>query len=122
MRKDAPRVAAYGDVDELNALLGVVLAYSADTGVGGDFARLAKDADLFICEATFQAIDEDWEGHMHAAEAAEIAVRYGVRNLVLTHLPPRRDLNLSLTEAHREAPNGVTLQLADDGRRYEVGG
>ena len=101
---------------------GRVLAYSADTGVGGDFARLAKDADLFICEATFQATDEDWEGHMHAAEAAEIAVRYGVRNLVLTHLPPRRDLNLSLTEAHREAPNGVTLQLADDGRRYEVGG
>jgi ribonuclease BN (tRNA processing enzyme) len=101
---------------------GAVFAYSADTGVGGDFSRLAKDADLFICEATFQETDDDWEGHLHAAEAAEIAARHGVRHLVLTHLPPGRDLNISLVEAHREAPDGVTVQLALDGRRYEVGG
>ena len=100
---------------------GRTFAYSADTGVGADFSTLAKDADLFICEATFQESDDDWEGHLHAAEAAEIAARNGVSNLVLTHLPPNRDLGLSLTEAHRAA-NGVTVQLADDGRRYEVGG
>jgi ribonuclease BN (tRNA processing enzyme) len=100
---------------------GRVLAYSADTGIGGDLEGLAKDADLFICEATFQEIDDDWEGHMHAAEAATVASQNGVGHLVLTHLPPGRDLNLSLAEAHREA-NGVTLQLADDGQRYEVGG
>ena len=57
---------------------------------------------------------------MHAAEAAAMAARYGVNHLVLTHLPPDRDLNLSLAEAHREA-DGVSLQLADDGQRYEVG-
>jgi ribonuclease BN (tRNA processing enzyme) len=100
---------------------GRVLAYSADTGVGGDLGGLAKDADLFICEATFQEIDDDWEGHMHAAEAAAMAARCGVAHLVLTHLPPGRDLNLSLVEAHREA-DGVKVQLADDGQRYEVGG
>jgi ribonuclease BN (tRNA processing enzyme) len=100
---------------------GLVLAYSADTGVGGDFSRLAQDADLFICEATFQQSDDDWEGHLHAAEAAAIAAKFGVGHLVLTHLPPGRDLNLSLAEAHREA-SGVTVQLADDGQRYEVGG
>ena len=32
VRKDDPRVAAYGDVDELNAALGVVLAHSARQG------------------------------------------------------------------------------------------
>ena len=100
---------------------GRAFAYSADTGIGADFSVLAKDADLFICEATFQEIDDDWEGHLHAAEAAGIAAKCGVARLVLTHLPPGRDLNLSLVEAHREA-DGLTLSLADDGQRYEVGG
>ena len=47
------------------------------------------------------------------------AVRNGVRDLVLSHLPPRRDLGLSLQQAHQNA-KGVRLQLADDGQRYEV--
>lgn len=96
-----------------------VFAYSADTGPDGDLDALTKDADLFICEATFQEGDEGWEGHMLAGEAAEIALRNGVSHLVLTHLPPRRDLGLSLQQAHTDA-QGVRIELADDGQRYEV--
>ena len=43
MRKDDPRVAAYGDVDELNAALGVVLAQSADKALSGLLRRVQRD-------------------------------------------------------------------------------
>ena len=43
MRKDDPRVTAYGDVDELNALLGVVLAYSADKRLNRLLQRVQRD-------------------------------------------------------------------------------
>jgi cob(I)alamin adenosyltransferase len=41
--KNDPRVAAYGDVDELNALLGVVLAYSADRQLNRLLQRVQRD-------------------------------------------------------------------------------
>ena len=99
---------------------GAVLAYSADTGPAGSFDTLARDADVFICEASFQEQDEKWEGHTSAAQAAEIAAGLGVSNLILSHLPAGRDLGLSLAEAHRNA-KGVTVQLAADGQSHEVG-
>lgn len=98
---------------------GAVFAYSSDSGPGGDLAELASGADLFICEATFQDGDEAWEGHMRSTDAASIATGCGVRHLVLTHLPPNRDLGLSLTQAHHEA-DGIVVELAQDNKRYEV--
>ena len=97
-----------------------ILAYSADSGTDADFDALASGAELFICEATFQDSDESWTGHMSAAQAATIAARVGVTNLLLTHLPAGRDLALSLAEADREGM-GVRIQLAADGQRLEVG-
>ncbi|MGI8408187.1 MAG: MBL fold metallo-hydrolase [Actinomycetota bacterium] len=99
---------------------GATFAYSADTGPGADFPSLVQDADLFICEASFQESDEKWEGHMSASQAAEVAADLGVKHLVLTHLPVGRDLGLSLTEAPRDA-KGTTVRLADDGQVFEVG-
>jgi ribonuclease BN (tRNA processing enzyme) len=97
-----------------------ILAYSADSGTGADFDALASGASLFICEATFQDSDESWTGHMSAAEAATIAGRVDATDLLLTHLPPGRDLALSLAEADREGM-GLRIQLAADGQRLEVG-
>jgi ribonuclease BN (tRNA processing enzyme) len=96
-----------------------VLAYSADTGPGCDLRRLAEDADVFICEATFQDADEEWEGHMRASQAMVAAAEVGARSLVLTHLPHERDLELSLKEAR--AAGDVEVSLAQDLRRIEVG-
>jgi ribonuclease BN (tRNA processing enzyme) len=99
---------------------GAVVAYSADSGEEADFAALAGDADLFLCEASNQDSDEIWEGHLRASQAGRIATGLGVRRLVLTHLPVERDLGLSLAEAQRVA-DGLTVQLAADGDSYEVG-
>lgn len=99
---------------------GATLAYSADTGPTADFDALARAADVFLCEATFQDSDGSWEGHMSAAQAGEIAGRVGARTLVLTHLPPGRDHGLSLEQAHRDAGD-VDVRLAEDGLVLEVG-
>ena len=52
---------------------GSVLAYSGDSGPNGGLAELARDADLFVCEATLADGDEEREGrprgHLSAREA-----------------------------------------------------
>lgn len=98
---------------------GSTLAYSSDSGPDADFEALAEGAGLFICEATFQDSDEEWEGHMSASQAGGLAAELGVGELVLTHLPAGRDLGLSIAEAEGTA-SGVTVRLAADGLRLGV--
>lgn len=99
---------------------GGVLAYSSDTGDGADFDALAEGADVFICEATSQDSDDLWEGHMRASQTGAIAQRLGVGRLVLTHLRPGRDQQITLNEAKGAAPD-IEIELASDGARFEVG-
>lgn len=98
---------------------GTVLAYSSDTGPGGDLDGLAAGADVFMCEATLQESDESWEGHLSAAQAGEAAARAGVGKVLLTHLPPGRDAGLSLVEAHKTSGD-TEVQLAADGLKLEI--
>ncbi|MDQ3941459.1 MAG: MBL fold metallo-hydrolase [Actinomycetota bacterium] len=101
---------------------GCVLAYTADTGPAGDLHGLARDADVFICEATFQDTDQPWwEGHMSATQAGQAASDVGAKRLVLTHLPAERDLGLSLQEA-RAAAGSAEVELAEERPILEVGG
>jgi ribonuclease BN (tRNA processing enzyme) len=95
---------------------GTVVAYTADTGPDADLAALASGADLFVCEATLQDRDEPWDGHTSASVAARTASRIGVGRLLLTHLPPGRDLDVSLEEA-RGAAGDIPVELARDGQR-----
>jgi ribonuclease Z len=55
---------------------------------------LAADADLLVCEATYQqseAADAHDHFHMTAAQAASLAQGAGVRRLALTHFSQRYD-------------------------------
>ncbi|MGH2751118.1 MAG: MBL fold metallo-hydrolase [Actinomycetota bacterium] len=97
----------------------VALAYSADTGPEGDLDALATEASTLICEATLQDADEPWWAHLSATQAGSIAARCNVERLVLTHLGPGRDRELSLEQARRAAPE-VDVVLATDGLRLEV--
>jgi ribonuclease BN (tRNA processing enzyme) len=96
-----------------------VLAYSADSGLGADFEGLAGGAQVFICEATFQDGDDPWYGHLFASQSGEIAARVGAHKVVLTHLPPGRDLGLSLAQAVHTAGD-CEVQLAADGLMLEI--
>ena len=96
-----------------------VLAYTADTGPAGDLDGVGAGANLFICEATFQEADEEWDGHMTAAQAGRAAASAGAERLVLTHLPDYRDLSVSVHEA-QQASDGIQVTLAADRLRFEL--
>jgi ribonuclease BN (tRNA processing enzyme) len=94
---------------------GKSFAYSADTGPAGDWARLARGADLFMSEASYQGPSgvNDYPFHLTAGEAGEIARREGARSLMLTHIPPYLDPARSVAEA--EATFGRAVELAVPG-------
>ncbi|MGH8959115.1 MAG: MBL fold metallo-hydrolase, partial [Acidimicrobiia bacterium] len=80
---------------------GRVLTYSADTGPGGDWPEIARDADLFVCEASYQGDFETYpyKHHLTASLAGTIARAQNARRLMLTHIPPYLDKTVSVAEA-----------------------
>ena len=79
---------------------GEALAYSADTGPADELVRLAADADVLLCEASFvDGPDLPADLHLTARQAAEHATRAGVGELVLTHLVAWNDPAVSLEQA-----------------------
>ena len=82
-----------------------VLAYSGDTGPCDELARLASDADLFLCEATLDSGAEDTtpRGHLSADEAVSI----GAVRTLLTHRPTE----LWTPSGATRAVDGLTVQV-----------
>lgn len=76
-----------------------VFAYSGDTGPCDAAIELARDAHLFLCEATYQNASRLYPFHLSAAQAGEIGTEAGARHLVLTHLTPELDHLVSIREA-----------------------
>ncbi|MFH5835446.1 MBL fold metallo-hydrolase [Proteiniclasticum sp. C24MP] len=67
---------------------GKIFTYSADTGVCDGIYEAAREADLFLCEASYGSYEPyRMKHHLHGAEAGEIAEKCGVKKLLLTHLP-----------------------------------
>lgn len=99
---------------------GSCLAYTGDTGPDPAAVDLARDADVFLSEATYQDADELQPFHLSARQAGEYAKAAGARKLVLTHLLPTHDRERSRQEA-AEAYGGP-VEVAVEGLRIEVGG
>jgi ribonuclease BN (tRNA processing enzyme) len=98
---------------------GRVLTYSGDTGPCPALAELARDADLFLCEASFTDGKEDIPDlHLNGREAGEIAARAGARRLVLTHIPPWTDPERNRADAERAYAAPVGLARPDTA--YEI--
>src|SRR5438105_6628978 len=62
-----------------------VLAYSGDTGPTERLMELARDADLFVCEATLLEDEPEPRGHLSLDEAQEAFAASGARRLLVTH-------------------------------------
>lgn len=62
--------------------------YSADTGYTDKLVKLAKDADLFLCESTIvkKQIKYPINHHLSVEEACKICKLANCKKLVLTHL------------------------------------
>jgi ribonuclease BN (tRNA processing enzyme) len=99
---------------------GGTLTYSADTGPGVDLAPFARGSDLFVCEATYQEARQGAPVHLTARQAAETALRAGVRHLALTHVWPAFDPQISLAEA-RKAAGDLPVRWVRSGDAIEIG-
>ena len=86
-----------------------MIGYSGDSGPSDGLAELARDADLFVCEATLLAPNPEGglRGHLSAEEAVAAFEASGAKRLLLTHRPFERPLD-------------GTFELAHDGLQIDV--
>ncbi|RLL67078.1 MBL fold metallo-hydrolase [Streptomyces sp. Z26] len=111
-------VEAYGFRVEHRAT-GRTVTYSGDTGPCPQLGALARDADLFLCEASFTDGKEDLpELHLNGRQAGECAAEAGAGRLVLTHIPPWTDAQANLRDA--KAAFDGPVELARAGAVYEM--
>ena len=72
---------------------GQTLAYTGDTGPAPELIDLARDADIFLAEASYpHEVPADSAKYLSsAAQAGRTAARAGAGRLLLTHLMPGTD-------------------------------
>ena len=75
------------------------LAYSGDTGPTRSLAELARNADVFLCEATLLEPEPDERGHLSEDEAVDAFRESGARRLVVIHRPDELPLDPSVERA-----------------------
>jgi len=98
---------------------GAALVYSGDTGACAALEELAAGCEVFLAEASFLDSEDNPPGlHMTGADAARIAARAGVGQLVLTHVPPWYDRQQVLAEATPHFTGEVSLALT--GATYKL--
>ncbi|MBS7634979.1 ribonuclease Z [Candidatus Bathyarchaeota archaeon] len=97
------------------------IVYASDTRPSNRIVELARSADVLIHEATFsdemvERAKED--GHSTPSEAAEVALKAGVKLLILTHISARySDPKTLLEQAKKIFPN---VHIPNDLDRIEI--
>ncbi|MCX4094960.1 MBL fold metallo-hydrolase [Nocardia sp. alder85J] len=96
------------------------IAYTGDTGRTDDLLTLARDADIFLAEATLAQPDRTGHGHLSATEAGRAAAAAGAHSVVLTHFTtPDADWKQSRrTDAVAEFAGPV--HVGEPGMRFTV--
>jgi ribonuclease BN (tRNA processing enzyme) len=97
-----------------------VLAYTGDTGPTHHIEALARESDLFLSEATWQDRPDLLPFHLSARQAAIHAREAGVARLVLTHIWPTLEHEVSKQQAAEEFSGPI--DAAVEGMTFEVGG
>ncbi|MBW2040216.1 MAG: ribonuclease Z [Deltaproteobacteria bacterium] len=96
------------------------VCYAVDTRPNKALYRLCQDADLAFLDGMFlpkHRAEAEAKGHMTVDEAARVASRAGVRQVVLVHISPRyrddemEELTKAAAEGFERAEMGRDLQL-----------
>lgn len=95
---------------------GVKLVVVGDTGKTEDLLDVCRDADALVIESTY--LEEEAEmahqfSHLTARQAAELAVKAGVKKLILTHISRRYREKDVLKEAQATFPNSFVARDFD---------
>jgi ribonuclease BN (tRNA processing enzyme) len=95
------------------------VAYSADSGACDELVKLAREADAFLCEASYlDGDDNPPDIHLTGKEAAEHAARADVGRLLLTHLVPWGDPDRTLSEATTAYSGDIAI--ASSGAVFDI--
>ena len=90
---------------------GKIITYLVDSIPSENSLKLAQDADVFICESTYDSsFEEKAAEHMHmtAKQAASIANQANVKKLILTHFSTRYKTTHELEEDAKDIFQNVT--------------
>lgn len=93
------------------------VVYSSDTGYKNNtLAAFSKNTDVLICEASFlEGQEKKRDYHLYASEAALIAKRANVGELILTHFYPEIEKELYLKEAQKVFKK---TKVAEEGKYF----
>ena len=100
---------------------GKKIAYITDTVLCDNCYKIADNADLLVCEATYSSklVDKSEEyGHMTAKQAAQVANKANVKQLVLIHFSARYKNTQELEEDARDIFDNVIC--AKDFMRLDI--
>jgi ribonuclease Z len=95
---------------------GAKLVLVGDTGKTDNLIEVAREADALVIESTYLEEEADMASqfsHMTARGAAELAVKAGVKKLILTHISRRYREKDVLQEARAIFPNSVVARDFD---------
>ena len=85
---------------------GLKVVYSGDTKPCENMIKISKDADVLIHDATFLEEDVKEKAHTDVKDAAKIAKKANVKQLILTHISRRyTDVKELEEEAKKVFPN-----------------
>jgi ribonuclease BN (tRNA processing enzyme) len=96
---------------------GRTLGFSSDTGPCDGVMKIARDADIFLCEATWNQSREA-SSHLSGREAGRIAKEAGAKRMLLTHIESWVDQDEIIGEAR--GAYGGEMERVEAGRAYEV--
>lgn len=95
------------------------LAYGADSRPAEELVDFARDADLFLVEATLPRPERTGvRGHLTAEEAGEHGRAAGVKRVVLTHISDELDCEQARERA--ASAFGGPVDVAREGAVYEI--
>ena len=99
---------------------GASLIYVGDAGRTDDLVEVCRGADALVIEATYLEVEADLArkfGHLTAAQAATLARRADVKQLLLTHISRRYSEREVMAEAEPIFPNTI---VARDFDRFRI--
>jgi ribonuclease Z len=99
---------------------GTRLVHVGDVGETGNLLEVARGADALVIESTYMDNEAEMArqfSHLTARMAAELALKAGVKQLILTHISRRYREREVLAEAQAIFPNSV---VARDFDTYQV--
>lgn len=116
-----PITLADGRVIQPDEVLGDVvpgskICVTGDVGKPEDLVQPVRGADALICEATYLKVEADMArrfGHLTAYQAAHLAKKADVQNLILTHVSRRYREREIVTEAESVFPSTVVARDFD---------